>query len=426
MRLRTTELLALRGLRPDGQVLLLTRVVRMFAYGFLAVILALYFTELGWENGQIGALLTITLAGNAFVTLAITTRADRIGRKKMLIFAAVLMLAAGITLLLTDNFIILAIAGIVGTISPTGLEVGAFAPIEQAALPQSTTDKQRTKVFAWYNLFGFFSTALGSLIGGVLSSVLQSNGVLALNSYRVVIIAYLAACLLLIWIYSWLSPMMEAPRRRLLDVSALGLHISRGKIYRLAGLYALDAFAGGLVVQSLFAYWFKANFGADEALIGLIFFMGNVLAGISTLGAARLAKRLGLLRTMVWSQIPAAIFMMLIPFMPHIALAILLFLLRASVAQMDMPTRQSYLVAIVQPDERSAAAGVTNIARTFGTSLSPALSGILLGASLLTLPFLLSGVLKIGYNAALYRFFKGEVPPEEVKAPTQSAIIPRE
>lgn len=265
MRLRTTELLALRGLRPDGQVLLLTRVVRMFAYGFLAVILALYFTELGWENSQVGALLTITLAGNAFITLAITTRADRIGRKKMLLFSAALMLAAGITLLLTDNFIMLAIAGILGTISPTGLEVGAFAPIEQAALPQSTTDKQRTKVFAWYNLFGFFSTALGSLIGGVLSSVLQSNGVMPLNSYRVVIVAYLAACLLLIWIYSWLSPMMEAPRRRVMDVSALGLHISRGKIYRLAGLYALDAFAGGLVVQSLFAYWFKAKFGADEA-----------------------------------------------------------------------------------------------------------------------------------------------------------------
>jgi MFS family permease len=322
---------------------------------------------------------------------------------------------------LTSNVFLLTVAAIVGTISPSGGEVGPAAAMEQAALPQTVPDTQRTAVFAWYNLVGSLATAVGSLVGGVLATLLQQAGSTPLGSYHVIIVGYALLGGVLALLFSRLSPTIEPPRRgqpaaadmRSVSQSLFGLHRSRAIVLRLSGLFMLDAFAGGLVVQSLLAYWFNTRFGADPAVLGAIFFGANLFAGLSALAAARVAARIGLLNTMVWTHIPSNILLMLVPLMPTLPLAIAVLLARFSISQMDVPTRQSYIVAVVDPDERSAATGVTTTARTTAAACAPVVSGALLGASWLVAPFLLSGGLKIIYDLLLYRSFRALKPPEE-------------
>ncbi len=404
---------ALRALAPDGRLLFGTRTVRLFAYGFLSVVLALYLAQLGLSERQIGALLTWTLAGDAAVSLWITTLADRTGRKRILIVGAGLMIFAGATFALTHNIVVLTLAAIVGTISPSGGEVGPFLSIEQAALPQTAPDGHRTQVFAWYNLVGSFSTALGALCGGALSQALQSAGQTPLDSYRVVVAGYALLGVALALLFSRLSPAAEvtaAPRRA---DTVMGLHRSRNTVLKLAGLFMVDAFAGGLVVQSLIAYWFYVRYGVQPALLGGIFFGANIFAGLSALTAARVAGKIGLVNTMVWTHIPSNILLILVPLMPNLPLAIAVLLARFSISQMDVPTRQSYIMAVVDPDERSAAAGVTSIARTAASAIAPVVTGVLMGASLFSIPFFLAGGLKLVYDVSLWQSFRALKPPEE-------------
>lgn len=404
----------LRTLTLDGRLLFSARMVRMFAYGFLSIILALYLVEVGLSTDEAGLLISLTLIGDAGVSLRITTLADRIGRRRMLTLGAGLMILAGLTFALTSSFVLLLIAAIIGTISPSGNEVGPFLSIEQAALSQTIPDKQRTQTFAWYNLFGSLATALGALVGGGLAQTLQNTGTTPLDSYRVVLILYAGLGGILIIIFNRLSAATEVTQQvEQATKRQLGLHRSRNVVLKLSGLFMLDAFAGGLIVQSLIAYWFFVRFNVDVAALGGIFFGANVLAGLSALAAARMAERFGLINTMVFTHIPSNILLILVPLMPNLPLAILLLLIRFSISQMDVPTRQSYVMAVVDPDERSAAAGVTTIARSLGASLSPVLTGALLGASLLNWPFFLAGGLKIAYDLALYRSFRAVKPPEE-------------
>jgi len=324
------------------------------------------------------------------------------------------MILAGVSFALTSNFALLLMAAIVGTISPSGNEVGPFLSIEQAALSQTIPDKQRTQTFAWYNLFGSLSTAFGALVGGGLAQVLQNAGVTPLNSYRAVLILYAGVGGLLIIIFKRLSLAVEVTHQPEIAIKGrFGLHRSQRVVLKLSGLFMLDAFAGGLIVQSLISYWFFVRFNVDVATLGGIFFGANVLAGLSALTAARMAERFGLINTMVFTHIPSNILLILVPLMPTLPLAVFLLLIRYSISQMDVPTRQSYVMAVVEPDERSAAAGVTTIARSLGASLSPVLTGALLGASLLNWPFFLAGGLKIVYDLALYRSFRAVKPPEE-------------
>jgi predicted MFS family arabinose efflux permease len=252
-------------------------------------------------------------------------------------------------------------------IAPAATE-GPFLAIEQASLAQIVTDERRTQLFAWYNLVGSFATATGALIGGALAQLLQDSGVPPLDSYRAVVIGYAVMGGVLAALFSQLTPGIEAPVRpdHASVGSRLGLHRSRGVVFRLSALFALDAFAGGLVVQSIVAFWFHTRFGVPPGVLGAIFFGANVLAGISALLAARIAGKIGLINTMVFTHIPSNVLLILVPFMPTLPLAIALLLLRFSISQMDVPTRQSYTMAVVDPDERSAAAGVTGIARTTG------------------------------------------------------------
>jgi len=398
----------------DIVILFATRIARLFAYGFLSVVLALYLVGVGLSGEQVGVLFTLTLAGDAAVSLLITTSADRLGRRKMLIIGTLLMIAAGAVFLMTHNFILLIIAAIIGVISPSGNEIGPFLSIEQAALSQLVTDRQRTRVFAWYNLVGSFATATGALSGGWIAQGLQHSGWSHTGSYRAVLAGYATIGVVLLLLFLTLSRSVEAPRIEQPVARTLGLHKSRGIVFRLSAFFAADAFAGGLIIQSMIAYWFHLRFRIDAGTIGTIFFGANVLAGVSALLAVRIARKIGLLRTMVFTHIPSNILLILVPLMPTLPLAIGVLLARFSISQMDVPTRQSYTMAVVAPDERSAASGVTAIARSVGAALSPSLTGIFFASSvLLVLPFFLSGGIKIIYDLALLATFSKVTPPEE-------------
>jgi MFS family permease len=410
----------IHSLSSNGHLLFITRIARMFGYGFLSVVLVLYLEQVGLSQVRIGLLLTLTLIGDTIVSLWITTNADRVGRRRMLIVGAILMVFAGILFAMTRNFVFLLIAATIGVISPSGYEVGPFLSIEQAALSQIVPNEKRTKIFAWYNLVGSFATALGALAGGSLVQGLMDTGMSALGSYRVIVMGYAAIGAIMGGLFTRLSRAVEAPtlngpaKSTSVFKKRFGLHRSRGVVLKLSALFSIDAFAGGFVLQSILAYWFHVRFNVQPALLGSIFFGANILAGLSALTAAWVASKIGLIRTMVFTHIPSNILLILVPLMPNLPLAIGVLLLRFSISQMDVPTRQSYTMAVVAPDERSAAAGITGIARTTGASLSPVVTGPLLAnAALLSLPFFLSGGLKIVYDLLLYRNFKAIKPPEE-------------
>lgn len=410
----------------DGRILFSTRILRLFGYGFLSVILALYLSQLGLSEVNIGLLLTLTLLGDTAISLWITTNADRIGRQRMLIAGAVLIILATAIFAITRNFYLLLLAAVIGVISPSGNEVGPFLSIEQASLSQLVSDRMRTKTFAWYNMVGSFATALGALAGGGFSQLLQVMGYTPLLSYRVVLLGYGVIGLSLTGLFALLSPAIEAPSILLGTISpsnpaetraprrTLGLYRSQKVVFRLAALFSLDAFAGGFVIQSLMAFWFNQKFGVEPAVLGAIFFGANILAGISALSAAWVADKIGLINTMVFTHLPSNVLLIMVPFMPSLGLAIALLLVRFSISQMDVPTRQSYTMAVVAPDERSAASGITGVARTIGASLSPVFTGVFLSnPAFLGLPFVISGMLKIVYDLALYFNFRGIKPPEE-------------
>jgi MFS family permease len=395
-------------------ILFSTRIIRLFCYGFLSVILALYLAATGLTEPQIGLLFTLTLLGDALITLWLTTSADRWGRRNVLLVGSILMAGAGLTFVLTRNYILLVLAAIIGVISPADKDIGPFLSVEQSSLTHVLPDQKRTQAFAWYNLAGSFASAVGALSGGWLASLLQQNGQSALEAYRVIVIGYALGGLVLFLLFINLSSAIEVTTRSGSAKLVLGLHRSRGVVFKLSSLFALDAFAGGLIVQSMMAYWFHLRFGVDEKTLGSIFFGVNILAGISALLAIQIARKIGLINTMVFTHLPSNILLMLVPLMPTLPLAIGLLLVRFSISQMDVPTRQSYTMAVVDPDERSAAAGVTAIARSVGAALSPTLTGLFLAApTLLSLPFLLSGGLKIIYDLLLFREFRAVKPPEE-------------
>lgn len=390
----------------------------MFAYGSVAVILVLYLARLGLDGAAIGLILSLTLLGDTVVSLWLTTHADRLGRRRILIAGALLMAGAGIVFAATDAFVLLLVAATVGVISPSGNEVGPFLAVEQASLSHTVEDRRRTSVFAWYNLAGSIATACGALAAGLIVGVLQVVGVGDITSYRAVVLVYAAIGVGLAVLFSQVSPAVEVAAPTDTSVARrLGLHRSRNVVFGLAALFSIDAFAGGLVMQSILAFWFHETYGVPAALLGAIFFAANLLAAGSALAAARIAARIGLVNTMVFTHLPSNVLLLLVPLMPNLPLAIAVLLARFSISQMDVPTRQSYTMAVVDPDERSAAAGVTGIARSTGAALSANLAGPLIAVpSLAALPFLIAGGLKIVYDILLWIAFKARPAPEERRA----------
>lgn len=394
-------------LTRDGWLLFATRCSRMFAYGLLSVVLVLYLVEVGLKEWEVGLLLTLTLTGDTAISLWLTTTADRLGRRRTLMVGTVLMALAGIVFVCTGNFVLLVIAATIGVISPSGNEIGPFLSVEQAALSHIVSDERRTDVFAWYNLAGSFSTALGALAGGFLAEAALRFGLEGAAAYRPVLWAYAGIGMSMLGGFALLSPAIEpgaaaGPPTK----TVLGLHESRWTVFKLSLLFALDACGGGFVIQSIIAYWFHVRFQLDPAMLGTIFLFANLFAGVSALAAGWLARHIGLINTMIFTHLPSNVLLILVPLMPDVYWAIGLLLLRFSISQMDVPTRQAYTMAVVNLDERSAAAGVTAVARSLGASISPMLATILVGSvGWMSLPFFLAGGLKIVYDLLLYRAF---------------------
>ena len=413
----------------DVPLLFATRSVRLFAYGFLSVVLVLYLSAVGLDHERIGLLLTLTLLGDTAVSLPITMWADRIGRRRMLVVGAVLMIFAAVLFALTRDFVWLLVAATIGVISPSGSEIGPFLSIEQAALSQLLPGTRRTTVFAWYNLIGSFATAVGALVGGFVCQWAEFRGAIGADIFRPVVFGYGAFGLVLAAMFFGLTSRVEVAPNELAVASTkgpLGLGQSRGIVAKLSVLFALDAFGGGFIVQSVMAYWFRVRFDVDLATLGGIFFGANILAGLSALMAARLANRFGLVNTMVFTHLPSNVLLILVPLMPNFPLALTLLLIRYSISQMDVPTRQSYVMAVVSPEERSAAAGVTAMARSLGAALSPWLATPLVGSAnvlIAGMPFFLAGGIKVLYDLLLYREFVSLKPPEETVKPREDAAL---
>jgi MFS family permease len=396
-------------LSRDGWLLFATCGVRSLAYGFLSVILGLYLDAIGLSATAIGWVFTAALAGGAVMTMIITAIADSFGRKLLLIVGALLMALAGWVFAVSDNSTLLTIAAIFGTISPSGKEVGPFLSLEQAILPQTTRDEQRTAVFSAYNLVGSFAGALGALAVGLPS--LFSFTVIA--GYKFLIWGYIASAVLLALLFALLSPAVEAKKKTDSATRNVGLRKSRGIVAKLAGLFALDAFAGAFIVQSIVAYWFYLRYQTDLSALGGIFFGTNILAALSFLAAPAIARRIGLLNTMVFTHLPSNFLILLVPLMPNVEWAIAVLLIRYSLSQLDVPTRQSYTMAVVDADERAAAAGVLSVARNAGAAVAPLFTGAILTVPALGLPFLLAGGIKVIYDLWIFAVFRHVKPPEE-------------
>ncbi|TMB61541.1 MAG: MFS transporter [Chloroflexi bacterium] len=401
----------LSWLSPDGKKLLVTRILRTFAYGYLAVVLGVYLDRLGMDPTQIGLVFTAAIAGSAIMTVFWSLIADRYGRRRTVATMAALMALGGVVFALTNSFLPLLIGAFTGTISATSSEVGVFQTVEQAILPQTAPNERRTWLFSIYNTVANFAGALGSLFAATVGFY-ASLGLSGADAYRPLFWLYAAIGVLNLLIFVTLSAKVERAQvegeRRF-----IGVHKSAGTVAKLSALFGLDAFAGALVVQSIVSYWFFLRWGLPVADLAVIFFWVGILSGASLLAAGWFAERFGLLNTMVFSHLPSNLLLMLVPLAPTSLLAVAFFLARMSISQMDVPTRQSYTMAVVDPDERTATAGITNVARTTTSAISPAIAGVAFSAGALSAPFFIAGVLKILYDGLIYVTFRNVHPPEE-------------
>jgi len=409
--------LILNWLTRDGKLLLAARIMRTFGYGFLSVIIAIYLRLLGFDNIQIGLLLGSALVNSVIFTLFASFYADRIGRRRLLIIYASLMSVSGLIFTITDNYFLLILAAFIGTMNVTGSETGAFLTIEQATLPQTIRNKQMMNTaFALYNMVGTFSMSVGILLSG-LPSLLQEQfyGLSQIESIKGLFILYTLLGLFVIIIYIMLSRDIEVKQEAKRTIKQTLSPRSKQIVAKLSTLFAVDSFAGGFVIQSVISLWFFTRFGADLAAISYIFSAANVITALSYIAAAKIADRIGLVNTMVFTHLPSNILLILVAFAPSLQIAVILYLIRMTMSQMDVPTRQSYIVAIVSEDERTAASGLTNVSRNIAQTISPSLFGYIFQSSLsLAAPFVLGGVIKIIYDLALYFNFRNIKPKDEL------------
>ncbi len=397
---------------PDGRRVLAARAARNFAYGFLSVLLGIYLEALGYTAAHVGGVLMATLAGSALLSLVFAAVADRWGRRRLLAGSAGLMAIASATYALGAPYPVLLLAALSGTLGATSGEIGPFLSLEQAILPQTCPDLRRTQLFSLYNLQGAVAGSLGALCAGLPALLERGLGIRGSAALRLMFVLYALLALATLGLFLRLSPAVEVPRGGP-GAPAARLHRSRRIVLGLSALFGLDSLAGGFIVQSLIAFWFHRRWGAGPEVLGPVFMAAGFLQAVSFLVAARVAGRIGLLKTMVFTHLPSSVLLMLIPAMPSLELAVLCLLARQSLSQMDVPTRQSYIMAVVEPEERTAASSLTNVARNVAQALTPGLAGYAMDALSLGLPFVLGGGLKIVYDLLLLAAFRGVKPPEE-------------
>lgn len=389
------------------------RALRDFGDGFVAVLLVVYLAELGLDAFRIGLVATTALLGSALITLGAGLLGHRCGGRRLLLLASLLMLATGLAFALASDFAMLLLVAFAGTINPTAGSVSIFVPLEHAVLADLASARHRTRMFARYSLAGALAAALGALAAGT-PDLLLAAGWNRLTALRAMFVLYAALGLLGGLCYWRIPPSPPRPAGQG-PVAALGP--SRRIVLRLAALFSVDAFAGGFAVQAMVALWLFDRFGLSLAAAGVFFFQTGLLTAASYPVAAWLASRIGLVNTMVFTHIPASLCLILAAFAPTLPLALGLLLVRAALTQMDVPARSSYVMAVVTLPERAAAASVTSVPRSLAAALSPALAGALLAGGLSAWPFILCGVLKIGYDLALLWGFRHVQPPEERLGP---------
>lgn len=392
-------------------MLVTARAVRAFGDGFVSVLLPVYLLGLGLDGFQIGAVATSTLVGSSALTLAVGFVAYRFRARPLLATAAVLMAATGVAFALVHGLWPLLIVAFIGTLNPSSGDVSVFLPLEQSALPQTVSAKERTALFARYSLVGSLVAAIGSLCAGLPDLIVAHSSMQLTQALQGMFLVYGALGLVALALYRRLSPSLSEPQQ-----DRPPLRESRRIVYTMAALFALDSFGGGFVVQSLLALWLFQRFDLSVATAGTIFFWTGVLSAGSYLVAVRLAHRFGLVNAMVFTHLPSNVLLLLVPFMPSLALAILLLLLRSALSQMDVPTRNSYVMAVVSPAERPAAASITTVPRSLATAASPLLSGYLLGLSAFGWPLVIAGALKGVYDLLMLALFARVRPPEEAEA----------
>jgi MFS family permease len=396
-------------LTPDTRRILLIRALRAFAYGFGSVLLGVSLESAGFSGAQVGIILTATLVGSAALTALLGYIGDRIGRRASHVGLSLLMAGAGTVFAVTDSFWVLFLAALSGTVATAALESGPFVTLEQAIIPQTSPQEQRNRVFGLYNAVAAIAGSLGALAAG--GPEFFRGFFPAVPPSQRWFLLYAALGIAAVLFAARLSPRVEIGQRA--GQRARPLQRSRRIVIGLSGLFALDAFGGGFVLQAFIVYWFRVRFDAPPELLGLAFFGAGVVQSISFLIAARLAGRIGQVNTMVFTHLPSNILLAAIPFAPNLGLALALLLARFALSQMDIPIRQSYVVAVVDPDERTAAASVTNATRTVAQAASPALAGVLLQSLALGAPFIIAGILKGIYDLGLLAAFRNIKPEEE-------------
>jgi MFS family permease len=391
---------------PDVKLLYAARGLRGFGDGFAVILLPAYLSAIGYDPIGIGIVAAASLLGSAVLTLAIGLIAPRHDLRKLLLLAAGLMAATGLAFPAFEHIVLIAVVAFIGTINPSAGDIGVFVPLEHAMLARGAADGERTAVFARYSLIGALSAAAGAL-GAALPDVLASAGIGKIAAFRLMFYAYALLGLMGAMLYRRLPRQVGETRH------SAPLGPSRVVVYRLAALFSLDAFAGGFIVQSLLALWLFQRFDLSLSAAASFFFWSSVLSAFSYPVAARLAKRVGLVNTMVFTHIPSSICLILAAFASNLGVVMALLLVRSALSQMDVPTRTSYVMAVVTPAERTAAASVTAVPRSLAASLSPALTGVLLATSFSGLPLVICGSLKIVYDLALLVSFRHIKPPEE-------------
>ena len=403
----------MRWLAPDGRLILLTTSLRSFAVGFVSVLLGLYLAEKGLDPVRVGAVLAAVLAGNSLFTTLASLFADHFGRKRSFIVLSMLTILGGALFPLIDSFaLLLVVSGFAG-FGLGGKDRAAQSALEQPVLARAAPAERRTMLFAWYNVIGGLAAAVGALSSGTPVLLEQLLGFDILDGYRAMFLLYAGVGVMVTVIYLRLTPAAEAPAT---DGRRFGIswpRRSRGIVFRLTALGAMDSFGGGFIFQTFMAYWFNLRYDLSLESLAGVFFAANLIASFSAILAAWIAKRIGLINTMVFTHIPANLLVVGMAFSPFAWLAVVLLLLRESMSQMDVPTRQSYTMAVVAPEEQTVAAGIYTLGRQGGQLSAPYIAGQLVAASLPNAPLILGGLIKVVYDLLLWQQFRNVRPPEE-------------
>jgi len=400
--------------------------LRSLGVGLLGVVLGIYLFRLGLSSLAIGLVVATGLAGSALATIAVSFAADRLGRKNSLLCLSLLSTMGGLALALSPRLPVLLTMAFISMLNGTGTDRSAAFALDQAVVPGLVPDVKRTWKLAWYNVLLDAGGSLGALAAGLPILLQHHLAVPVLSSYRIVFFGFSGLCLIVAALYSLLSPAVEIADS--LPSARMSPRISSDSkriIAKITALFSLDAFGGGFLTDALVAYWFFRRFGVAEHDLGLVFFAVHILNAGSHLGAAWLARRIGLVNTMVFTHLPSSLFLMAVPFAPSLKWAVLLFLCREALVEMDVPTRQSYVAALVRPSERTFASGITNLARNLFWAVGSGAAGLLMQVLSFSAPLLVGGAAKVAYDLHLYKSFRGLKPPEEAVAPsTMTNVAP--